>query len=279
MKVALLGHPVEHSRSPVMQNAAFRAVGLDWHYEAISVEPERFEEVLAGLPDRGFAGANVTIPHKLRALRAADSVTAVAEAVGAANTLRFEGGLVFADNTDVSGFLDAVGERVAGGVAGMAALLLGAGGAARAIAFALASAAAPEVRVWNRHPERARELVEDLDQGRGGPLKAIPEPDPTGVQLLVNATSVGMREREGPIAERESFKQLGLSADNWGDLQVVVDIVYRDGETALVRTAKERGLTCVDGIDILVHQGAASFELWTGRRAPIEVMRRGARSR
>jgi shikimate dehydrogenase len=279
MRVALLGHPVDHSRSPDMHNAAFRAVGLDWRYEAVAVPPERFEEVLGELPGQGFVGANVTIPHKLRALRAADSATAVAEAVGAANTLQFEGGRVLADNTDVGGFLDAVGERVPGGVAGMGALVLGAGGAARAIAFALASRDSPEIRVWNRHPERARELVEDLDQGRGGPLRAIPEPDLRGVQLLVNASSVGMREGEGPFAERETFKQLRLPADNWGDLQVVVDIVYRDGETALVRAAKERGLTCVDGIDILVHQGAASFELWTGRRAPIEAMRRGARRR
>jgi shikimate dehydrogenase len=277
--VALLGYPVEHSRSPEMQNAAFEALGLDWRYQAIPVPPDRFEEVLRELPGRGFVGANVTIPHKVRALQAADSVTAVAKAVGAANTLTLGDGRIVADNTDVEGFLAALRERMPGAPSGMRALVLGAGGAARAIAYALASEGAAEICVWNRHPERAIELVEDLDRDRNGRLKAIPEPDLRGAELLVNATSVGMREREGQAAERESFKQLGLSADNWGDLKVVVDIVYRDGETALAREATRRDITCVDGIDILVHQGAASFELWTGQPAPVEVMRHGARHR
>jgi shikimate dehydrogenase len=277
--VALLGYPVEHSRSPDMQNAAFGALGLDWRYEAIPVAPDRFEEVLRELPGRGFVGANVTIPHKVSALRAADSVTAVAKAVGAANTLTLGDGRIVADNTDVEGFLAALRERMPGAPSGMRALVLGAGGAARAIAYALASEGAAEICVWNRHPERAIELVEDLGGDRSGRLKAIPEPDLRGVELLVNATSVGMREREGRGAERKSFKQLRLSADNWGDLKVIVDIVYRDGETELAREASRRGLTCVDGIDILVHQGAASFELWTGQPAPVEVMRHGARHR
>lgn len=277
--VALLGYPVEHSRSPAMQNAAFEALGLDWRYEAIAVAPDRFEEVLRELPGRGFVGANVTIPLKVRALRAADSATAVAKAVGAANTLTLGDGHIAADNTDVGGFLAALRERMPGAPGGMRALVLGAGGAARAIAYALASEGSGEVCVWNRHPERAIELVEDLGGDRSGRLKAIPEPDLRGVELLVNATSVGMREREGQAAERESFKQLRLSADNWGDLKVMADIVYRDGETALAREARRRDLTCVDGIDILVHQGAASFALWTGQPAPVEVMRHGARHR
>lgn len=277
--VALLGYPVEHSRSPDMQNAAFGALGLDWRYEAIAVPPDRFEAVLRELPGRGFVGANVTIPHKVRALRAADSVSPVAKAVGAANTLTLAEGRIVADNTDVGGFLAALRERMPGAPGGMRALLLGAGGAARAIAYALASEGAAEICVWNRHPERAIELAEDLDRDRSGRLKAIPEPDLRGVELLVNATSVGMREGDGQAAGRESFKQLRLSADNWGDLKVVADIVYRDGGTALAREARRRRLTCVDGIDILVHQGAASFELWTGQPAPLEVMRHGARHR
>src|SRR6185503_10852437 len=135
-RVALLGHPVGHSRSPAMHNAAFRELGLDWHYEAVDVEPERFRDVLRSLPEEGFVGANVTIPHKLRALEAADAPTDVARIVGAANTLSFAEGRVRADNTDVEGFLTALREQVPAAPAGMSALVLGAGGAARAVVYA-----------------------------------------------------------------------------------------------------------------------------------------------
>jgi shikimate dehydrogenase len=278
--IALLGYPVGHSRSPDMHNAAFEAIGLDWRYEAIAVEPERFEALLRGLPDRGFAGANVTIPHKLRALQAADSAAPVARAVGAANTLVFAGEGIVAHNTDVEGFLAALRERAPGAPGSMRALVLGAGGAGRAVAFALASEGAADVQVWNRHGPRAGALVEELE-GHVGPgrLRSVTEPGTAGLDLLVNATSIGLGLAENAGRAAGDFKQLPIPADNWGDLQIVVDLVYRDGETALVREARARGLTCVDGIDILVHQGAASFELWTGKAAPLEVMRRGARHR
>ena len=139
-RVALLGHPVGHSRSPAMHNAAFRELGLDWRYEALDVEPARFAGVLESLPGQGFVGANVTIPHKLRALEAADDPTEVARVVGAANTLSFQGGRVLADNTDVEGFLTALRERAPAAPAGMHALVLGAGGAGRGVVYALLSA-------------------------------------------------------------------------------------------------------------------------------------------
>jgi len=144
-RVALLGHPVGHSRSPAMHNAAFRELGLDWNYELLDVEPERFAEVVRDLPSQGFAGANVTIPHKLRALEAADSASSVARAVGAANTLVFADGRIHAENTDVEGFLEALRERAPGAPAGSSALVLGAGGAARA-----AESKAPRSRTWPR---------------------------------------------------------------------------------------------------------------------------------
>ena len=161
-RVALLGHPVGHSRSPAMHNAAFRELGLDWRYEALDVEPAGFAGVLESLPGQGFVGANVTIPHKLRALEAADEPTEVARVVGAANTLSFQSGRVLADNTDVEGFLTALRERAPSAPAGMNALVLGAGGAGRAVVYALLSAGAARVEVWNRHPERAEALVSDL---------------------------------------------------------------------------------------------------------------------
>ena len=280
-RCAVLGYPVEHSRSPAMQNAAFHALGLDWSYEAIAVEPKRFSEVVRDLAGQGYAGANVTIPHKLRALELADIVSDVARAVGAANTLSFEAGSVAAHNTDVEGFLGALAEAVPEGPRGMRALVLGAGGAARAVVHALLSEQAGIVEVWNRHPARARALVADFEPRKGSAtLRAVPDPQASLADLIVNATSVGMAPDE-PLepSDLSDFKELRISADDLGDRQAIVDLVYRDGDTVLVRKARARGLRCADGLDVLVHQGAASFELWTGRSAPLEAMRNGARDR
>jgi shikimate dehydrogenase len=281
--VGVLGWPVEHSRSPAMQNAAFEALGLDWRYELLPVEPERFDAFVRALPRRGFAGANVTIPHKLRALALADSASGVARATGAANTLTFSESGVAAENTDVAGFLAALRERAPDAPAGMDAIVLGAGGAARGVAYALLEAGAARVRVWNRHPKRARELVQDLSQIRAGNrLEALEQAPLPASDLLVNATPVGMRHShdEGALKDQPSdVKELPLSADVWGDRQIVVDLVYRQNGTALARLARSRGAVCVDGFDVLVHQGAASFRLWTGMEAPLGAMRSGARDR
>ena len=279
-KVALLGHPVGHSRSPAMHNAAFRELGLDWHYEAIDVPPERFSEVIERLPRDGFVGANVTIPHKLRALEAADDPTEVARAVGAANTLSFDGGRVGADNTDVEGFLTALAETVPAAPAGMSALVLGAGGAGRAVVFALLSAGAAAVTVWNRNQRRAEALVADFaPRSEKTALRSEKAPSMAGVDLVVNATSLGMRD---PHASPESgagddfFKAVPLSADELDDRITVVDLVYRPDRTPLVRAARARGSRYVDGFDVLIHQGAASFRTWTGMQPPLGAMRSGA---
>ncbi len=277
--VAVLGHPVGHSRSPAMHNRAFAELGLDWSYEAIDVEPERFEATVAELAERGFAGANVTIPHKLRALELATRASDTARAVGAANTLRLGPEELFADNTDVAGFLAALRGQAPEAPTGMSALVLGAGGAARAVVYALLSEGTAAVEVWNRHPERAARLVEDLQpHASSTALRASAMPEPQAADLIVNATSVGMRhphESGGTVA---SFKDLPLVADVLGDRQVMVDLVYRDGETALAQAARARGMRFVGGLEVLVQQGAASFQLWTGRPAPLQAMRDGART-
>jgi shikimate dehydrogenase len=279
-RVALLGHPVGHSRSPAMHNAAFRALELDWAYEAIDVAPERFAAVLADLPSQGFVGANVTIPHKPRALEAADEPTEVARVVGAANTLSFADGRIRADNTDVEGFLAALRERVPAAPAGMRALVLGAGGAARAVVYALMSAGAVRVDVWNRHPDRAQALVRDLAPVSGETaLRSDPNPSVAASDLLVNATSLGMRDPHASPDPREAdefFKATPVSADELDDRLTVVDLVYRQDRTPLLRVASTLGLRCVDGFDVLVHQGAASFRIWTGMQAPLGAMRSGA---
>jgi shikimate dehydrogenase len=279
--VGVLGWPVSHSRSPAMHNAAFEALGLDWRYERLPVEPERFDAFVHELPGRGFAGANVTIPHKLRALAIADQASEVARATGAANTLSFTEAGIEAENTDVEGFLSALRERAPDAPAGMEALVLGAGGAARAVVYALIQAGAARISVWNRHPKRAQELVQELSQSPGGPgLEAVEAADIPRPDLIVNATPVGMaaNDDEEELKElRQGVKDLPLSADVWGDRLIVVDLVYRQNGTPLARLARSRGAVCVDGFDVLVHQGAASFQVWTGVEAPLGAMRSGAK--
>jgi shikimate dehydrogenase len=174
----VLGFPVGHSRSPAMMNAAFADLGLEWRYVRLPVPPERFAETVRALPGSGYRGANVTIPHKLAAHDLADELSDAARAIGAANTLVFEDGRTFADNTDAGGLLDALGEPVPA-----TALVLGAGGAGRAAVWALQQAGA-QVAVWNRTPERAEALAAEL----GAQHVWRPEP----AELVVNATSVGL---------------------------------------------------------------------------------------
>jgi shikimate dehydrogenase len=280
--VGVLGWPVEHSRSPAMHNAAFEALGIDWRYELLPVPPEEFDAFVRALPGRGFAGANVTIPHKLAALAIADQASEVARATGAANTLSFTAAGIEVENTDVAGFLTALQERAPEAPRGMSALVLGAGGAARAVVYGLLEAGAERISVWNRHRERAQALVQDFARFARHPtqLEAVAENRLPGAELLVNATSVGMpsrRSEPGSPDPAEPFKELPLSADVWGDRQIVVDLVYRQDGTPLARFARSRGAVCVDGFDVLVHQGAASFRLWTGLEAPLGAMRSGAK--
>jgi shikimate dehydrogenase len=228
-------------------------------------------------------GANVTIPHKLHALELAHRASEVASAVGAANTLRFLDEGVVADNTDVEGFLAALRERAPEAPAGMRAVVLGAGGAARAVVYALIGAGAARVEVWNRTGARARELVASFSGPAGqvmqDQLVAVERPDTGAADLLVNATAVGMRHGQVTKDDHDAaFKMLPLSADELRDRQIVVDLVYRPDRTPLERAALAGGLVCVGGLDVLVHQGAASFELWTGLEAPLLAMRSGAQN-
>jgi shikimate dehydrogenase len=270
-RLAVLGHPVSHSRSPAMQNAALEAVGLAdrWRYEAIDVAPEHFVAHVAGMPAAGFVGANVTIPHKQAALALADTASAAAAAIGAANTLSFTAAGVRADNTDAPALIEALPIDARG----REALVLGAGGAARAAAWALREAGAT-VALWNRTPVRAAALASELDVGA---LPAGRPPHPERAEILVNATSVGLGAAGDPASDVAGLKAFGFGADQLHDRLVVVDLVYGAAETELVRAAKERGAATIDGLEILVRQGAASFAIWTGLDPPLETMRRSAR--
>jgi shikimate dehydrogenase len=256
--LGVCGWPVAHSRSPQMHNAALAAAGLaDWRYLRLPLPPEVFEETVRALPAAGFRGVNVTIPHKVAALALADDASEAARAIGAANTLTFEDGRIAADNTDAPGLLAALGEPVAG----RTALVLGAGGAGRAAAWALASAGA-DVAVWNRTSERAQALAGELG------VRAVAAAEPA--DIVVNATSVGLHD---PAA---TFKALPVEADELGAGSLVVDMVYRAGGTRFLDAARRRGARVVDGLEVLVAQGAASFERWTGMEAPREAMREAA---
>jgi shikimate dehydrogenase len=239
-----------------MHNAALQAAGLnDWRYQLLPIPPELFEETVRALPGAGFRGINVTIPHKAAALALADSASDAARGIGAANTLTFErDGAIAADNTDAPGLLEAIGD-----VAGRTVLVLGAGGAARAAVWALQRAGAADVAVWNRSHERAVELVRVL----GG--RAVDRPERT--DIVVNCTSVGLADPDA------TFKALPLQADSLGAGSCVVDMVYREGGTRLLEAARTRGADVIDGLEILIAQGAASFERWTGLAAPRQAMR------
>jgi shikimate dehydrogenase len=258
IRLGVVGWPVAHSRSPQMHNAALRAVCLDgWRYQHLPIPPELFDDAVRALPAAGFAGVNVTIPHKEAALALADEATETARAIGAANTLTFAaGGAIRADNTDAPGLLAALGDRRPA-----TALVLGAGGSARAVVHALVGAGAA-VKVWNRTPERAIGLAEELG------AEAVVDVAPA--DLLVNCTAVGLGDPS------RTFKDLPLRADGVREYECVVDLVYRAGGTRLVHEARRHGSHAVDGLQILVSQGALSFEAWTGHEAPIDVMRRAA---
>lgn len=259
--LGVAGFPVAHSRSPDMHAAGLAELGLDWDYVKVPVPPELFAQTVRALPGSGFIGLNVTVPHKEAALALADSSSDTAAAIGAANTLTFGAdGSIAAENTDAPGFLAALGQDVRG----MSATVLGAGGSARAVAWALADAGAARVAVVNRTPERARALAGDL----GVEIDSAPV---EGGELLVNCTSVGL----GPAAPDQALAGLGLAG--LSPPPVVVDLVYAAAPTPVARWAQAGGARFVDGREVLVRQGALSLALWTGRQAPVDAMRAALR--
>jgi shikimate dehydrogenase len=267
-KLAVLGQPVSHSRSPAMQTAALAELGLtgEWSYEAIEVSPERFAELVGRLPAEGYAGVNVTVPHKLAALALADRASDSARAIGAANTLTFTEAGVEAANTDAGGLLEALPEPPESATA----LVLGAGGSARAAVWALRDAGA-DVAVWNRTAARAAELAAAFD------VRHVTDPG-ADFDLLVNCTTVGLAQASERPPMPDDLKGLPVAADAISERQIVVDLVYGPHDTALLAAARERGARVVGGLEVLVRQGAASLRLWTGLDPPLEAMRRAARS-
>jgi shikimate dehydrogenase len=261
---AVFGDPVEHSLSPAMQNAAFSAMGLSARYLAFRVRRERLRDAILGAEAMGFGGLNLTIPLKEEALKVVNPDDNAA-AMGAVNTVAFvdgEGGRILGYNTDGLGAqlaLEGAGVRVSG----RRVLIIGAGGAAKAISRQLALSGA-ELSIANRDPRRALDLAAAVG-GRGYGLsdltKLVPE-----AEVIVNATSVGMREGDPRLVDGRLFREG----------QTVFDIVY-NRETELLQDAANAGAKVLDGVMMLVYQGALSIEVWTGRRAPVDVMEQAVR--
>lgn len=265
--LAVIGHPVAHSRSPVMQTAALSGLGLagEWSYGALDVAPEDFEVEVALLAAEGeYRGANVTIPHKEAALELADEVDPVARAIGAANTLVFADDVITAFNTDAAGLRNAL--RV--DPKGRRALVLGAGGAARAAIWALHDAGAA-VEIWNRTESRAAAVVEQMAVPGA---RVVAEPETRDYDLIINTTSVGLHGED-------PFHDLPIDPDRLRD-RVVVDMVYAEGPSTLSQVAAVGGAMVVDGLEILVQQGALSLAIWLGMPkldpSVIDAMRKAA---
>lgn len=257
-RLAVIGHPVGHSRSPAMQNAALAALGLDgeWGYGAIDVAPENFEAEVRELPGEGFAGANVTVPHKEAALALADAPSDVAREIGAANTLVFSAGMIGAHNTDADGFLRALPSSPSGA----RALVLGAGGAARAIVWALLTRKFEPVHVVNRGADRAAALAEKFGRGRVLPATWSELPRLLrDARFLVNTTTLGMAGQP-PL----NIDLSPLSRD-----AVVNDIVYVPLTTDLMRWARGKGMRTAGGLGMLLHQAVPGFERWFGQRPAV----------
>jgi shikimate dehydrogenase len=262
---AVIGHPVRHSVSPLLHNAAFRALGLDWVFTAFEVAPGRAAAAAGAARDLGIAGLSVTMPHKADILPALDGLSPVAETLGAVNTVvRQAAGQLFGHNTDGAGFLDALREDEGFDPRGRRCLVVGAGGAARAVVLALAQAGAAEVVIANRTEGRAAEAAA-LAPGvaRSGTVDEAGD-----VELVVNATPQGMAGNA----------QLAVPADLLGSGQLVVDLVYHPAVTPLIEAARARGAVAVNGLGMLIHQAAHAFRLWTGEDPPLEVMSAAALS-
>jgi shikimate dehydrogenase len=275
-RLYVIGHPIGHSLSPVMHNAALRACGLDLEYRAADVPPDGLGSWITGFLMSDDLGFNVTVPHKEAVLSYVHEVSGDARLVGAVNTVLRSGSdgktTLTGTNTDTVGFRRSLAEDAGASFRDQHVLLLGAGGAARAIALVALQDGAHELVVANRHVDRAEHLLGDLVKASTRTrCSAVSLDDPgapemvEAASIVVNATSVGLRSMEMPL-DPAPMRPGSLA----------VDIVYDPPETAFLQAARKRGAHVLPGLGMLIHQAAAAFELWTGVRPPVDLMRMAA---
>ena len=261
--VGLIGHPVEHSFSPPMHNAAFKKLGMDYVYTAFDVDPNNLKEAIGGARALNIKGFNVTIPHKIEVMKYLAEIDEIASLIGAVNTIDFKD--LKGYNTDGIGAIKAIGEVT--NVKNKNIVIVGAGGASRAISFYLAKYGADSLTILNRNVDKAQGLASDvLSSGLIDDVESnsIDSMDLTDADILINTTPVGMHPNvdDTPIA---------LAGDMHEDL-VVFDAVYNPNETGLLKEAIKASAKPVYGIKMLLYQGAESFEIWTGKKAPVDAM-------
>jgi len=277
IRLGVLGDPVAHSLSPQMQNAALRDCGIDMQYARLHIRPNELAEALDLIGELEFAGVNLTVPHKIAAVDFVDEIDEEAKQIGAVNTVVVGEGKLIGSNTDGVGFARAIRTEFSVDLRDLRVLLLGAGGAARAIAMQCAQVNCERLVVVNRDVDKARQLVAELQPRFAGPrvlgpvarIEAAPLDERAlrfqigNVDLVVNATSLGLDPNDPPV----------LSATLLAPHLMVYDTVYRVGRTPLVQAAAEAGARAANGLSMLLYQGARSFEIWFKREAPLEVMR------
>ena len=268
--VGVFGHPVAENPTIVMQEAGFAARSLHWRYLTIEVRPEQLADAMRGLRAMNFAGINLTIPHKVAVIQHLDGLSPEAELIGAVNTVVREGHQLIGHNTDGQGFLRSVREDAGVDPQGKRVVFLGAGGAARAMSVELALAGAAHVTVVNRTANRGRELVRLLNERTPAQAEFVPWQGayivPAETDILVNATPIGLF----PAVE-------ALPAVHMASIRpdlLVCDVIPNPPRTAFLRAAEQRDARTLDGLGMLVYQGAIAFQMWTGVEAPVEVMRR-----
>jgi shikimate dehydrogenase len=269
----VIGHPIGHSFSPMMHNAAFEMLKLDYVYLAFDVVPQYLTEALQGIVAFGIAGVNVTVPHKEAVIPLLDDLSSEARAIGAVNTIVNEGGKLSGHNTDLYGFVEMM-RPFQKAIEGEGVSVIGAGGAARAVVYGLTTHFRPKViHLLNRSLERANSLREFFAGSTGfGQIDVVdlymPSAETVLAQskLIVNTTPLGMAPRvdDCPVREHSVLKKG----------QILVDLVYNPPETKLLQLAKLSGATPVSGVEMLLHQGARSFELWTNKKMPVDAVRR-----
>ena len=262
----IMGYPIGHSLSPLMHTRAFRHHGMDAVYVPFSVAPDDLAKAVTGAVALGVAGFNVTIPHKEAIMACLDEVTDEARAIGAVNTVHVQDGRTTGHNTDGAGFLQPL-HHLGTPLNQLSVCLLGAGGAARALAAALLNAGCPRLVIANRTDARGERLAADLQKRFGAvEVRAVPMSDAADAalqsRLLINATSLGMHEGDEPLLPSRCF----------GPQQIVYDIVYRPLNTPFLRDARAAGATTIGGLDMLLGQGAAAFTIWTGLAFPLEAV-------
>lgn len=255
----VIGHPIAHSRSPKIHGHWLKSYGLAGSYEAIDVVPGDLAGFIAAWRENGFRGGNVTIPHKEAVFELVDRIDTAAERIGAVNTLWFEDGRLWGGNTDAHGFAANLDEHAPGWAANGPAVVLGAGGAARAIIYALKERGVRDIRILNRTLERAGDLRDRFGKGISAHRLEAAGELLVDAGLLVNTTALGMHGNEGLPADPAALP----------DKAIVTDIVYVPLETPLLAAARARGLACVDGLGMLLHQAVPGFERWFGKRPEV----------